>query len=315
MLPEKLKKTELEQIETLLKKEGFHQISFLPYFEISENFKKSYLKYLSEKKEANLAYLRNTEARFEIRNIHPQTQTIVAASFFYLNQKTLDTIKKTKYKIARYAWGRDYHNVLKKRMKKVCEKFSAGRAVVDSTPLPEKYLARKAGLGFVGRNGLLIHPQFGSFFLLAFFLMDKALPDDFRLKFQIEEKNTSEDIENLCKDCLKCVKACPSSAVEGGGFIHTSRCISYRTIEERENLEEIKMKKHKYIFGCDICQTVCPYNKIPLINEDKDFFPAEKTISIAEGKTEHLTDEDLYGSSLKRRTLAGLKKNIKLIGW
>jgi len=312
-LSENLTKNQLEQIEIHLQEEGFQNISFLPYFEVSEAFKHFYLKYLSDKKEANLIYLRNTEAKFDIRNIYPQTKSIVAASYFYLNSKTLEALKAHKYKIARYAWGRDYHNVLKKKMAKICQKFSEGRAVVDSTPLPEKYTARRANLGFIGKNGLLIHEHYGSFFLLVFYLMEKELPVDYKQNIREEEISPARDIEKYCQNCVKCVKACPTAAIDIDGCIEAEKCVSYRTIEEREELKLVKSKKHRYIFGCDICQVVCPYNKKPLFNEDDDFYPTKISMALAEGDFSGLSDDSLNGSPLKRRKIEGLKKNISMI--
>ena len=160
--------------------------------------------------------------------------------------------------IAAYAHGEDYHITLKKTLREMAEKIN-GYPFVDSSPVPERELAALAGLGFIGKNTMLINPKFGSAFFIGGYLFNCQNPDsqDSRIfpifNYQLKEK---------CKNCRKCIDACPNGALTEDGFLNANKCASYLTIEHRGEFTEEQKKYAKHaIFGCDICQRVCPYNK------------------------------------------------------
>jgi len=304
-----LEKEEIDLIKKRLFKEGFKHVSFSTYFEVENEFKKFYLQFLKEKKEASLSYLQNIKAKFNIKEIYANTNTIIAASFFYHNQKVKLALKENPYKIASYAWGKDYHNVLKKRMKRVVKDISAGRIVTDSTPLPERYLGRKLNIGFIGKNGMLINPENGSYFLLVFALLERPLSSD--LILENKKANIEEDFKKYCNNCSRCIKSCPGGAINSDGIINIENCISYQTIEMRGKVNCSNIKKNKWIFGCDVCQMVCPYNKKEYLNNDTDFYPSDISLDVSKGHLENIKDTHLFGTALKRAGIEGLRRNIK----
>ena len=264
----------------------------------------------------------------------------MAVLYPYFNPITHKLVKSGSYKISRYACGKDYHIVLKKKLQLACKDMGNFRVVVDSTPFPERYYGRLANLGFIGKNGLLIHPQKGSYFFLAFVLFSKKIPDAFYKKSELnsflmktkKNQNIADDIKKYCKNCNRCVDACPTNAILDLGKIETKRCISYQTIEshvvEKNPLEtkseitstnQKTTKKHRWIFGCDICQTVCPYNKKPMISLDEDFHPNPITkmlldsTSLENQNTKVYSPKMLHGTPLKRIGMNGIIKNKKTV--
>ncbi len=157
--------------------------------------------------------------------------------------------------IARYARGRDYHRLLRKRCRKIVAELSGivpdlhARICVDTAPILERDLAAAGGLGWIGRNGCLIDAQFGSYLLLAEIVVNLSLPAD-------------KPVKNRCGSCRACLEACPSGAIQDDGLVDSRRCVSYLTIEHRESIpESLRRACGQWVFGCDVCQEVCPYNR------------------------------------------------------
>jgi len=214
--------------------------------------------------------------------------------------------------IASYARGRDYHQVHQRRIKKMIRWLSditgkevSARGFSDSKPIMEKALAVKAGLGWFGKNTLLIHRRFGTFILLSGILTTLEIPiptvPDLRLP--------------KCGSCTKCLDICPTGALSSPYILEASRCLSYHLIESKGSLpDEIKEKNPGYAFGCDLCQDVCPHNVRSPLCSRKEFLPEE-------GIGDYLNEEILlqleleptllYGSPLKRRGVQGLKENYR----
>ncbi len=182
-------------------------------------------------------------------------------------------LRAAPFKVARYAWQQDYHLLLRHKLSSLLSTFTLdGRAVTDSAPLFERYWARRAGLGFIGRNGMLIDRQKGSFFFIAAALVAEEIRSPGDIPRREKDFLPEKDFTEFCKDCRLCIDACPTGALFGDGLMETSKCISYRTIEsKREAVHDLRYKKHRWIFGCDICQQVCPYNKSPSAFADDDF--------------------------------------------
>lgn len=228
----------------------------------------------------------------------------------YYKQEKL-SFETDKGVIASYARGRDYHNVHRKRLKKMISwleersgKTGIARGFSDSFPLLEKGLAVKAGLGWFGKNTLLIHRKFGTFTLLSGLLtsldVEVAKAPDLRLP--------------KCGSCTKCLDSCPTGALLSPFTLDAKRCLSYHLIESKEEIpEEIKKKNPGYAFGCDICQDVCPHNWTKPLSEQKDFAPERGMGSYLDyEKLEQVLEkpEILFGTPLQRRGARGLQENI-----
>ena len=190
-------------------------------------------------------------------------------------------------KVSKYAFGNDYHEVIRSKMKLLQEKLKLsigeihGRGFVDSAPVLERSWAQKSGLGWVGKNGNLITKQSGSFFFIATLITDLDLePDD-------------PFVKDYCGSCTKCIDACPTGAIHEGKVIDGSKCISYFTIELKEMLipETMKGKFNNWMFGCDICQDVCPWNRFSKPTKETAFTPIPEILNFSTSEWEELTEE------------------------
>lgn len=255
-----------------------------------------------------MSYMENHfDLRTDPRNLVPNAKTVIVLSFNYATKET--QTDENAPKIAKYAFGKDYHKVLKKKLKKlfsfvqeVCNGCQ-GRYFTDSAPILERDWAELAGLGWKGKNTLLIHPQAGSYFFLAEIIVDAELPYDSPMK-------------DYCGSCRKCIDACPTGAInEKGYLLDARRCISYLTIELRNNIpEEFKDSMENWVFGCDICQDVCPWNRFSTPHVEPDFFPKQELLTLNANDWFDLKEEkfnDLFESSAVKRTgYNGLTRNL-----
>ncbi len=240
---------------------GFSKVGFTTPEEIRGEF---LLKWLSRGAEGTMAYMRrNVELRLHPEKLFPPVKTIVSLAVNYYPGE----IVYRRTKISRYALGRDYHRVLKKMMKALFEfikgEFPEARArfFVDSAPVLEREIARKAGLGWIGKNTMLITREFGSWVFLGEIFLSVKLPPDRPFR------------ENYCGTCSRCIEACPTGALKPY-FLDSRLCLSYITVEHKGEIPEIYREKNMgWIFGCDICQEVCPWNSRPKPAEIKDFLP------------------------------------------
>jgi epoxyqueuosine reductase len=236
---------------------------------------------------------------------------VISARMDYLptNAGFAKTLKnKNKAYISRYALGRDYHKLMRKRLKQLGEKISSYcadfnyRPFVDSAPILERPLAEKAGLGWIGKNSLLINKQGGSWFFLGELLVDIPLPCDTQL-------------DNNCGQCVACIKICPTQAIVEPYVVDARRCISYLTIELRESIpEEFRSLIGNRIYGCDDCQLICPWNKYAKLSVEADFQPRQNLndISLLElfswNETTFLTNTE--GSAIRRIGFDCWQRNI-----
>ncbi len=303
----------LESIRRLAAEQGFSAVSALSVATASARFREWYVDYLKAGGHADLTYLEGAQ-RFEPRTILPDAQSLLLFRYPYRFPAIESKLRAAPYKIARYAWQKDYHVVLKSKLAAVMQAGGlSGRAVTDSAPLAERYWARLAGLGQLGRNGMLIAGDAGSYFLIAAVLTHEPLMHE--LAAGTAETNPQSDMESICRDCRLCVDACPTGALTGDGLMVTERCISYQTIEKREHEVDVELykKKHRWVFGCDVCQQVCPYNKTDRSFADSQFceeHPAAEKIAAGDVPPSRSA---LKNSAFYRRGIAKLLANLQSV--
>jgi len=218
---------------------------------------------------------------------------------------------KDSYKISKYAYGKDYHNVIKKKVKKLLNHIKteigdvSGRAFVDFAPVMDKAWAAKSGLGWIGKNSNLLTQQVGSFYFIAELIID--------LELDYDHATTDH-----CGSCTACIDACPTEAIVAPYIVDGSKCISYFTIELQDNLPlEMKGKLDDWMFGCDVCQDVCPWNKFSKAHSEPLFKPYPELLSYTKKDWEEITQDTFEkvftNSPLKRAKLEGLKRNINFL--
>lgn len=215
------------------------------------------------------------------------------------------------YKLSKYAYGTDYHFVIKDKLKSLLniiqEKIGAvhGRAFVDSAPVLDKAWAAKSGLGWVGKNSNLLTQQVGSFYFIAELIVDLELEYD-------------TPVTDHCGTCTACIDACPTQAIVAPYVVDGSKCISYLTIELKDNIpSEFKGKMDEWMFGCDVCQDVCPWNRFSKPHQEPLFNPHPELLSMSKKDWDEITDDVFKkvfkNSAVKRTKFSGLKRNINFI--
>jgi len=218
---------------------------------------------------------------------------------------------KSKYKVARYAYGKDYHFVIKEKLKQLLFEIQeeigevAGRVFVDSAPVMERQWAAKSGLGWLGKNTLLLSKQHGSYFFLAELIIDLELEYD-------------HPIKDYCGTCTRCLDACPTDAILEGRQLDASKCISYLTIELKDEIPKtFKGNYESWVFGCDICQEVCPWNRFSKHHHEPAFEMSKGVEEIMKNERESFTIEEFSklfkDSPIKRTKLSGLQRNISFV--
>lgn len=258
--------------------------------------------------QGQMGYLENHfEKRLDPTKLVPGAKSVVSLIYNYYPDKIHESNGP---KIAKYAYGEDYHHVIKHKlhdfMGKLQEQIGeiSGRAFVDSAPVHERAWAAKAGLGWVGKNTLLLNREMGSFFFLAELIIDLELVPDGPMK-------------DYCGTCSRCMDACPTDAIPEPYVVDGSKCISYLTIELKESIpEEFKGKMEDWAFGCDICQDVCPWNRFSKPNAESAFQPQGWEKFNRQDWTE-LTEETFRKvfkkSAVKRTKFSGLQRNLQFI--
>ena len=228
-----------------------------------------------------------------------------------LNYYPSETQSSDSYKISKYAYGEDYHFVIKEKLKELLQTIQteigevSGRAFVDSAPVLDKAWAAKSGLGWIGKNSNLLTQQVGSFYFIAELVVDLDLEYDYATT-------------DHCGTCTACIDACPTEAIVSPYVVDGSKCISYFTIELKENIpQEMKGKMDDWIFGCDVCQDVCPWNRFSKSHNEPLFNPNPELLSMTKKDWEEITEDTFKkvfkNSAVKRTKLDGLKRNIKFL--
>ncbi len=302
--PEKENLTKLINDSAL--KHGFDACGVCPAQELPKD-KKHYLKWLDRNYHAGMKYLeKNLNVRFDTRKIIPGTKSLVVV---LKNYHTNSVVRNPLFSMAKYAFCKDYHILIKEKLKKILKETKKvhpvikGRAYVDTAPIFERSNAVNAGLGFIGKNTCLIHPKLGSFTFIG------VLALDIELNYNSINRNYS------CGDCNLCIESCPTGALDKSG-LNASKCISYHTIENKGLTPKIIREKiTDQIFGCDICQKVCPYNAEPADQNDPDFNSLEIIERIDPEVIRNMTDKD-FNDYFKDTVLlrAGRKKILENFG-
>lgn len=272
----------------------------------------AYEEWLGRGHHASLGYMENT-VRCRPQELLPGARTAILFVTYYKQPHHAHT--EGQGLIASYARGRDYHHVHRKRLKtfiKWLEDRSASQGIAkgfsDSTPILEKALAVKAGLGWFGKNTLLIHRRFGTFILLSGVLTTLEIPHS------LPHIDTHEA---RCGTCTRCLDACPTQALVAPYQLNANRCLSYHLIESKSPIpEEIQQKNPGYVFGCDICQDVCPHNVRKKASENQEFAPERGIGVYLEINTMKQIEENperLFGTPLQRRGAKGLAENLQAI--
>ena len=265
-------------------------------------------KWLESKGHASMEWIqKRKDERGDIHTYYPEAKSVISVGLNYYVGENQDNIKSD-YKFSNYAWGEDYHLVLKKKLfellswvKKI-EPDVKGLVCVDTAPVMDKVWAQRAGLGWLGKHTNLISRDYGSWLFLGELLLDIDLNPD--LLF----------IDDLCGSCSACIDACPTKALEEYK-IEAEKCISYKTIEHRGDFIDKKEELHGWIYGCDICQEVCPWNqKFSEKTNIQEFLPKKEIVNWSTKDWNNLDEESFRkifkGSSVKRTKYSGLKRNI-----
>lgn len=216
-------------------------------------------------------------------------------------------------KIAKYAYGKDYHEVIREKLKQLILLLKKevgdfnGRGFVDSAPVLERTWAQKSGLGWIGKNGNLINKNSGSFYFIATLIVDLELEYDDPIA------------KDYCGSCTKCIDNCPTDAILPDKVVDGSKCISYFTIELKDALipEQMKNKFDHWMFGCDVCQDVCPWNRFSKPTKEINFTPIPAVLNFTDNDWEELTEENFKtifkDSPIKRSKFTGIKRNLHFI--
>ncbi len=271
--------------------------------EIPEKNKKAYLNWLNNNYHADMNYMKDTvEKRTNLKNVWSDVKSVIVVAKNYYK-----FVKYKDYKISIYALSKDYHKVMKKKLIKIFKELSSElkfnfKVYVDTGPILEKAFAQKAGLGWQGKNSILINPRIGSYLFLGIVLVD------------IELKTDNPFVYDFCGKCNKCISSCPTNAILDNRTIDANKCISYWTIEYKG--DEIKIKYKNWIFGCDICQIVCPWNN-NAVETDWDEFKILNILDYSLEELLHLSEDEynelFKGMPIKRANYKRFKRNLEHI--
>jgi epoxyqueuosine reductase len=266
--------------------------------------------WLNQGHHGSMSYMeRHFDKRLDPRLLVPGAKSVVSLLLNYHTDKKQADPKAPK--ISSYAYGKDYHFVIKEKLNELMQIIHReigevnGRVFVDSAPVMDKAWAAKSGLGWLGKNTNLISKKVGSFFFIAELIIDLELDYD-------------TPVTDHCGSCSACIDACPTDALLQPYQIDGSKCISYLTIELKENIPtEFKGQMDNWAFGCDICQTVCPWNRFATSHDEPAFEPQEELLNLTKSEWQEMTsvvfNKVFKNSAVKRTKFEGLKRNIKFL--
>lgn len=302
------KKEISEKIKLKAVELGFESCGISKAEEITDQ-KDNYTNWLQKNLHASMQYLeRNQNKRFDPTILEPGIKSIISVLYNYYPK---DIQKETSPRISKYAYGTDYHFVLKDKLRELLNYIHAnlapcsGRVFTDSAPVLERAWAARCGLGWIGKNTCLIVPGKGSYFFIGEILID------IELKYDIP-------IEDFCGSCTKCLNACPTNALVAPFVLDSNRCISYHTIENRDEIPvKFKGKFQNWIFGCDICQDVCPWNTKVESTHNQELAPKKEILEMTREDWNSLSEEEFRKlfkkTALMRTKYYGMMRNLKFI--
>ena len=267
--------------------------------------------WLKEKRHGKMSYMENYfDKRTDPRLLVDDAKSVITVlQNYYTQQKQEDS---TAPKISMYALGKDYHFIIKEKLRKLHQFINEhigevnARGFVDSAPVLDKAWAEKSGLGWIGKHSNLINKQQGSYFFIGELIVDLEL-------------ETDGPIKDYCGTCTKCIDACPTEAIIQPYVVDGSKCISYLTIELKDQIlpTEFKGKMDNWMFGCDICQQVCPWNKFSIQHEEPWFNPNERLLNFTKKEWDELSkdtfNEVFKKSPVKRAKFEGVNRNLKFL--
>jgi len=295
-------------IKELALKHGFLDCGFAKAGKL-ESHADAFDKWLEQGFQADMQYMENyRDKRKDPTKLVEGAKTVISLLFNYYPDKEIP--EKDNLRISKYAYGIDYHFVVKDRLKKLLSDIeeiagpTQSRVFIDTAPVLDRAWAEKSGLGWIGKNSMLISRKYGSYVYIGEIITDLEIEED-------------TPVNNLCGGCTKCIQACPTNAIIKDGVIDSNKCISYWTVENKtEHMpSELKGQFEDYVFGCDICQDVCPWNKFSITHNEPEFKPHPDLFEMSKERWQELTVEDyrklFKKSAVKRAKYPGLKRNIK----
>lgn len=266
--------------------------------------------WLNQNRHGKMQYMENYfDKRLNPTLLVEGSKSVISLMYNYFPQQQQ---REDSFKISKYAYGEDYHHVIKDKLKELIQFITTevgeinARIFTDSAPILERAWAKKSGLGWIGKNSMLINPKKGSFYFLAEIILDVEFDYD-------------TPIKDYCGSCNACAEACPTEAILPNKVVDGSKCISYFTIELKDEIlpNEVKGKFNDWMFGCDICQDVCPWNRFSTPTNESLFSPHPKLLNYSKKEWTELTadifNEIFKKSAVKRTKFEGLKRNIKFL--
>ncbi|HLG93996.1 MAG TPA: tRNA epoxyqueuosine(34) reductase QueG [candidate division Zixibacteria bacterium] len=304
-------KANSERVKALAQEAGFAKAGIAAPVVDGET-KSRFAEWLSKNFHADMHWLvENAVKRLDPKMVMPQVRSVVSLALVY-NTPHKHSNEPSKGKISRYAWGKDYHLVIEEKLKKLISELqsefpgSNWKGWVDTGPTLDKYWAAKSGIGWQGKHTNLLAKGLGSYFFLATLFTDLELERD-------------SPVRDMCGKCTRCIEACPTQAIVEPYLLDSNRCLSYWTIEYRgpKIPDGITQNLNGWLFGCDICQEVCPYNKTPVFSSERDFLPyfseTELNLAFVAEITQAEFSTRFSKSAVKRAKRSGLVRNAKAL--
>lgn len=298
-----------QQIKEYAASIGFDACGICEAEEIEAIESRHYRMWVEKGYHANMEYMaRNIDKRCNPTILVNNARSIISVALNYYPQEKQSEIAP---QFAYYAYGKDYHDVMKVKLQQLLAHIQIllpdvnGRIFCDTAPILERYWAAKAGLGFIGKNTLLIVPKRGSYFFLGEIIIDTELSYDRPLNLS-------------CGKCTRCLQACPTGAIEQPHLLNAEKCISYQTIENKGEIDPtIVPLLSNRMYGCDICQQICPWNRYARPHTTEEFIPKGEFLSMDYEGIANMTVEDYQrifkGSAVKRAKYSGVMRNFKAV--
>ena len=299
-----------QQIRAFTRQLGFDYCGIAKAQQLDEDARRLE-QWLKKGLHGNMQYMENYfDLRIDPTKLVPGARSVITLLLNYFPQQSQESDTPN---ISKYAYGKDYHEVIKKKLNALLALMNEhigeihGRGFVDSAPVLERTWARRSGLGWIGKNGNLITKHQGSFFFIATLITD------------IELEYDDPYAKDYCGTCRKCIDSCPTGAIGEGKVINGSQCISYYTIELKDMLlpEDKKGQFADWMFGCDVCQDVCPWNRFAKPTQETEFTPIPEILNFTSKEWESLTEDAFKKifrhSPLKRSKFQGIQRNVKFL--